>query len=108
MFTKKRHDGTYIKNLHYFTRIMPYFMPTRTKAAFYFEQEFDVTGTLEYVNKRMAEPNLPKITIFFTNAGSAGINAPSHHNYEPGNCGIYCARAVNMVRDLDETPMTHK
>jgi hypothetical protein len=82
-------------------------------------------------------------TIFFTNTGSVGIDAPFHHNFEIGNCGIfcaigkilkensikpdgttetrdkvkitmtfddritdgiYCARAVDMVRDLVENP----
>ena len=82
-------------------------------------------------------------TIFFTNTGSIGIDAPFHHNFEIGNCGIfcavgkirkhnnlmkdgsvetrdkvkliftyddritdgiYCARAIDMVRDLVENP----
>ena len=82
-------------------------------------------------------------TIFFTNVGSVGIDAPFHHNFEIGNCGIfcaigkirkenilkadgtvetrdkvkitftyddritdgiYCARAIDMVRDLVENP----
>jgi hypothetical protein len=30
-------------------------------------------------------------TIFFTNTGSVGIDAPFHHNFEIGNCGIFCA-----------------
>jgi hypothetical protein len=30
-------------------------------------------------------------TIFFTNVGSVGIDAPFHHNFEIGNCGIFCA-----------------
>ena len=30
-------------------------------------------------------------TIFFTNVGSVGIDAPIHHNFEIGNCGIFCA-----------------
>ena len=82
-------------------------------------------------------------TIFFANVGSVGIDAPFHHNFEIGNCGIfcvigkirkencpnpdgkaeirdkvkitftfddritdgiYCARAVDMLRDLVENP----
>jgi hypothetical protein len=35
-------------------------------------------------------------TIFFTNTGSVGIDAPLHHNFEIGNCGIFCA--VGKVR----------
>ena len=65
MFTKKRPDGTYIKNMHFFTRLMPYLMPTRTEAALYFEQEFDVTKTLEYVKKKKDVPDAPKISMFY-------------------------------------------
>jgi hypothetical protein len=54
MFTKKRPDGTYIKGLHFFTQLMPYLLPTRTEACIYFEQEFDLTHTLEYVRKKRA------------------------------------------------------
>jgi len=40
-------------------------------------------------------------SIFFTNVGSVGIDAPFHHNFEIGNCGIFCAigkvRKVNSV-----------
>jgi hypothetical protein len=66
MFTKKRSDGTYIKELPYFTRIIPYAMPTRTEAAIYFEQEFDVTKTLEYVKKANAgcAPGQKRLTLF--------------------------------------------
>jgi len=66
MFTKKRPDGTYLKNLHFFTQLLPYLMPTRTEAAIYFEQEFDVTKTLEYVNKKRKDSNGEfKITMFY-------------------------------------------
>lgn len=66
MFTKKRSDGTYIKDLPYFTRIVPYAMPTRTEAAIYFEQDFDVTRTLEYVKKANegSAPGQKKLTLF--------------------------------------------
>lgn len=66
MFTKKRSDGTYIKDLPYFTRIIPYAMPTRTEAAIYFEQDFDVTKTLEYVGKANegCAPGQKKLTLF--------------------------------------------
>ena len=65
MFTKKRSDGTYLRNLHFFTQALPYLMPTRTEAAIYFEQEFDVTKTLEYVSRKRAEASGPKITFFY-------------------------------------------
>jgi len=35
-------------------------------------------------------------SIFFTNVGSVGIDAPFHHNFEIGNCGIFCA--IGKVR----------
>lgn len=66
MFTKSRKDGTYIRDLPYFTRMLPYLMPTRTEAAIYFEQDFDVTRTLEYLraaNEGRA-PGEAKLTFF--------------------------------------------
>ena len=65
MFTKKRPDGTYIKNLHFFTLLLPYLMPTRSDAVIYFEQEFDVTKTLEYLKKKKANTDGPKISLFY-------------------------------------------
>ena len=65
MFTKKRHDGTYLGKLHFFTQLMPYLMPTRTEAAIYYEQDFDITKALEYVRKRKADPGGPKISLFY-------------------------------------------
>jgi chloramphenicol O-acetyltransferase len=64
MFTKKRSDGTYIPNLHFFTQLMPYLLPTRADACIYFEQEFDVTRTLEYVRKRKHNSEV-KISFFY-------------------------------------------
>jgi len=64
MFTKKRPDGTYIRKLHFFTQITPYLMPTRTESTIFFEQELDVTKTLEYLSKRKADTDSPKITLF--------------------------------------------
>jgi hypothetical protein len=66
MFTKRRKDGTYIKDLPYFTRLMPYLMPTRSEACIYFEQDFDVTKTLAYVRAANAgrEPRQKKLTLF--------------------------------------------
>ncbi|MDR0289704.1 MAG: 2-oxo acid dehydrogenase subunit E2 [Treponema sp.] len=40
-------------------------------------------------------------SVFFTHTGSVGIDAPFHHNFEVGNCGIFCAigklRKVNVL-----------
>ncbi|MCL2185702.1 MAG: 2-oxo acid dehydrogenase subunit E2 [Treponema sp.] len=64
MYTKKRSDGTYLKNLHFFTQMLPYLMPTRTDAVIYFETEFDVTETLKYIRKKRNESNL-KVSMFY-------------------------------------------
>jgi len=78
MFTKKRPDGTYLGKLHFFTRLMPYLMPTRSEAVIFYEQEFDITKTLEYVRQKVAQgagrapmqdsaniPLMPKISMFY-------------------------------------------
>src|SRR5512133_2660425 len=40
-------------------------------------------------------------TVFFTNVGSVGIDAPFHHNFEFGTCGLFIAigliRSVNVI-----------
>ena len=64
MFTKKRPDGTYIRNLHFFNQLMPYLLPTRSEAVIFFEQKFDVTKTLEYIHKKRKDNNKIKITLF--------------------------------------------
>jgi hypothetical protein len=66
MFTKKRSDGTYIKDLPYFTRMLPYIMPSRTESAIYFEQDFDVTRALAYVREANAgkSPGDKRLTLF--------------------------------------------
>jgi hypothetical protein len=65
MFTKKRPDGTYIGNLHFFNQLMPYLLPTRTESAIYFEQILDVTNTLKYLHKRRREKKEIKVTLFY-------------------------------------------
>jgi len=35
-------------------------------------------------------------SVFITNVGSIGIDAPFHHNFERGNCGIFIA--LGMIR----------
>ena len=49
MFTKKRSDGTYIRDLPHFTRMMPYLMPRRSDATIFLEQDFDVTEAMRYL-----------------------------------------------------------
>ncbi|MDR0323430.1 MAG: 2-oxo acid dehydrogenase subunit E2 [Treponema sp.] len=65
MFTKKRSDGTYIPNLHFFTQLLPYLMPKRSDACIFFEQEFDVTQTLKYISKRRKDGSGIKISLFY-------------------------------------------
>jgi hypothetical protein len=40
-------------------------------------------------------------TVFLTNVGSIGVDAPFHHNFEIGNCGFFCAigkvKKVNVL-----------
>lgn len=63
MIKKSRPDGTYLKDLPYFTKILPYLMPTRTESVIFFEQEFDVTRTLEYI-RNANHKGEGKITFF--------------------------------------------
>jgi hypothetical protein len=65
MFTRKRHDGTYIRNLHFFNRLLPFLMPKRSDACIFFEQELNLTKTLEYVRKKKKEPGEVKVTLFY-------------------------------------------
>jgi hypothetical protein len=71
MFTKKRPDGTYIKNLHFFTQLLPYLMPTRSEACIFYEQDVDVTRTLAYVRRKKAQnrdsedTSKANITVFY-------------------------------------------
>jgi hypothetical protein len=66
MFTKNRNDGTFIRDLPHFTRMLPYIMPKRSEACIYFEQDFDVTKTLEFVRAANAShpPGERKLTLF--------------------------------------------
>ena len=66
MLKKTRPDGTWLGDLPHFTRLMPYLMPERSEACIYFEQDFDVTRTLEYVRtlNRDCQGNGKRITFF--------------------------------------------
>jgi hypothetical protein len=65
MFTKKRPDGTYIRDVHFFTQLLPYLMPKRSDACIYFEQEIDVTNTLKYVRRRRNDESGVRVTLFY-------------------------------------------
>lgn len=66
MLKKTRPDGTYIKGLHHFTRMMPYLMPGRTESTIYFEQEFDLTETLPFIEEwnKKRKDSQGKLTFF--------------------------------------------
>ena len=66
MIKKSRCDGTYIKGLHHYDRIVPYFLPSRTEATIYFEQELDITETLIFLKKfnKSLPPGQSKVTFF--------------------------------------------
>ncbi len=55
MLKKSRPDGTLLRDLPYFTRLLPYLMGSRTDSTIFFEQEMDVTHALEYVRARGGE-----------------------------------------------------
>jgi hypothetical protein len=65
LFTKKRPDGTHLKNLHFFNQLLPYLMSTRTEATIFYEQEFDVTNTLKYIRRKRAESNIRNMSMFY-------------------------------------------
>lgn len=55
MFTTKRSDGIFLRDIPAFTKLLAYIMPKRSEAVIFFEQEFDVTKTLEYVERVNAQ-----------------------------------------------------
>jgi hypothetical protein len=65
MFSKKRPDGTYLPNLHFFTQLLPYLMPARKDAVIYFEKDMNVTKTLEYIRRKKKEDVEPKVSLFY-------------------------------------------
>jgi hypothetical protein len=66
MLKKTRPDGTLIRGLPHFTRILPYLMGTRNDSTIFFEQEFDVTNALRYVQeKNRGTEGGPKRLTFF-------------------------------------------
>ena len=64
MFHRERPDGTRVRDLPRLRRIMPFIMPRRADAVVYFEQRFDLTQTLEYIDRWNADPARPRLTLF--------------------------------------------
>jgi hypothetical protein len=65
MLKKSRPDGTYLRNLPHFVRMLPYLMPTRSDSTIFFEQDFDVTHTLEYVRALRGNGGAGRRVTFF-------------------------------------------
>ena len=64
---RKRYDGTYLKDIPSYAKILPYVMPNRMISTIFTEQEFDITETLQFLrrfNKEQDQAGKPKITFF--------------------------------------------
>jgi hypothetical protein len=59
----KRPDGTLATNVPPYRRIMPFILKTRNESAVYFEQELDLTKTLEFIEQYNAN-HARRITVF--------------------------------------------
>ena len=66
MLKKTRPDGTLVRGLPHFTRILPYLMGNRDDSTIFFEQEFDVTEALRYVQEKNkgTEGGRKRLTFF--------------------------------------------
>jgi len=64
MVHRDRPDGTRVTELPRLRRIMPFIMPRRADAVVYFEQRFDLTQTLDYIDRWNADPDRPRLTLF--------------------------------------------
>jgi hypothetical protein len=72
MLKKTRPDGTYLKDIPYFTRLVPYLMGTRVDSTIFFEQELDVTHAMEYVRTH-SDPVTGRRLSFFHVFLCAGV-----------------------------------
>ena len=67
MLKKLRRDGTLLRDLPAFTRIMPYLMPDKAGSIIFYQQDYDVTGCLGYIkdwNHRNARTEGALLTLF--------------------------------------------
>jgi hypothetical protein len=64
MLKKTRPDGTYLKDLPHFTKLLPYLMGTRNDSTIFFEQDFDVTHAMEYVRAANKGGNGKRLSFF--------------------------------------------
>jgi hypothetical protein len=62
-----RKDGSQIKGLPAFTRIMPYLMPNKVGSVIYYQEDYDVTDTLAYIkefNRHFVREERSILTLF--------------------------------------------
>ncbi len=67
MLRKKRLDGTPIKDLPAFTKIMPYLMPDKTGSVIFYQEDYDVTEAVVYIkghNRRFMRQEGVILTLF--------------------------------------------
>ena len=67
MLKKHRKDGTLLRGLPAFTRIMPYLMPDKAGSVIFYQEDFDVTDCLAYIkewNHRNARKEGALLTLF--------------------------------------------
>lgn len=66
MIKKSRADGTLIRDLPHFVRIMPYVMPTRASASIFLDFQIDLTHTLAFLGKynRSLAPGTRRLSLF--------------------------------------------
>ena len=67
MLKNKRKDGSALKDLPAFTRIMPYLMPAKTESIIFYQEDYDVTETVAYIkehNRRFMRRDGAILTLF--------------------------------------------
>lgn len=62
LFTKRRHDGTYIKGREAYSRLVPHIMPTRSESVVFYPIELNVENALRYMDEKRAQGI--KLTLF--------------------------------------------
>jgi hypothetical protein len=67
LLKSKRKDGSLVRGLPAFTKIMPYLMPDKTGSIIFYQEDYDVTDSLGYIkewNHRNARETGALITLF--------------------------------------------
>jgi hypothetical protein len=100
MLKKTRSDGTYIKDLPAFTKILPFFMETRLESSIYFEEEFDVTHARQFIReynaaKPKGEPHLSFFHVFLCTAARTVVTRPKINRFVSGH-RYYQRNQINL------------